>query len=176
MRPRRAGVLLAGLVLMAAGCGGTRAMPACEAGQRLGIVAQSVPDAAYVPCVAALPPGWSFASFEVDDAGTRFSLRSDRSDRPVDVALVERCDVRSATPVAPRDEGVRTYQRVTSVSPRYAGRLFDVFAHGCVTYDFDFARGPHIALLDELQRAVRLYPRQLLRQQLHHDLGITLDP
>ncbi len=177
MRPPRGGLLVAGLALMVAGCGDASAvMPTCEPGQRLGIVAQSVPGAAYIPCVAALPPGWTFTSFKVDDGGTRFSLRSDRSDRPVDVALVERCDVSSATPVAPRDEGVRTYQLVTSVSPRYAGRLYDVFANGCVTYDFDFARGPHIELLDELQQAVRLYPRQLLRQQLHHDLGITLDP
>jgi hypothetical protein len=177
VRSPRGGLLVAGLALIVAGCGDASAvMPKCEPGQRLGIVAQSVPDAAYVPCVAALPPGWTFSSFEVDDGGTRFSLRSDRSDRAVDVALVARCDVSAATPIAPRDEGVRTYQLVTSVSPRYAGRLYDVFAKGCVTYDFDFARGPHIALLDELEQAVRLYPRRLLRQQLHHDLGITLDP
>jgi hypothetical protein len=45
-----------------------------------------------------------------------------------------------------------------------------------VTYEFDFARGPHIALMDELQRAVQLYPRRLLRQELRDQLGITLDP
>jgi hypothetical protein len=153
-----------------------RGMPACEPGQRLGVVAQSVPGAAYLPCVAELPPGWSFESFEVDDDGTRFSLRSDRSDEAVQVELVPSCDVGSATPVAPRDEGVRTYQLAASVSPRYAGRFYDVFADGCVTYEFDFARGPHIALVDELQRAVQLYPRRQLRQELRDDLGVTLDP
>jgi hypothetical protein len=151
-------------------------MPRCEASQRLGIVAQSVPGAAYLPCIADLPPGWSFESFDVDDDGTHFSLRSDRSDRPVDVELAASCDVGSATPVVPRDEGVRTYQLSASVSPRFAGRFYDVFAHGCVTYEFDFARGPHIALIDELQRAVDLYPRRLLRQELQDQLGITLNP
>ena len=177
MRRDRCGAVVVGLALLLPGCGGAdAAMPACEPSQRLGIMAQSVPGAAYVPCVEALPPGWSFRSFEVDDSGTRFELVSDRADRAVEVELAARCDVGSATPVAPRDEGVRTYQRSISLSPRYAGRLYDVFADGCVTYTFDFARGPHIALLDELQTAVRLYPRRLLRQQLEQDLGITLDP
>ncbi|HEX6568058.1 MAG TPA: hypothetical protein VF015_02805 [Acidimicrobiales bacterium] len=176
---RRGALLLAGAALAAAGCADADTdvgVPTCEPGQRLGIVAQSVPDAAYVPCVAVLPPGWSFESFSVDDDGTRFSLRSDRSDRAVDVELVERCDVGSATPITPRDEGVRTYQLAISVSPRYAGRLYDVFARGCVVYEFDFARGPHIALIDELQQAVQLYPRRQLRQELDDELGITLDP
>jgi hypothetical protein len=51
-----------------------------------------------------------------------------------------------------------------------------VFVNGCITYEFDFTRGPHIALIDELQRAVQLYPRRLLRQELRGELGITLDP
>jgi hypothetical protein len=41
-------------------------------------------------------------------------------------------------------------------------------------YEFDFARGPHIALIDELERTVRLYPRRELRQRLRDDLGIDL--
>jgi hypothetical protein len=166
------------LVVTAPACAATAtaAMPKCEASQRLGIVAQSVPDAAYLPCIAELPPGWSLESFEVDDDGTRFSLRSDRSDRPVDVELAPSCDVGSDTPVTPRDEGVRTYQLAESVSPRFTGRFYDVFADGCVTYEFDFARGPHIALIDELPQAVQLYPRRLLRQELRDELGIALDP
>ncbi|HEX6425342.1 MAG TPA: hypothetical protein VFZ79_17785 [Acidimicrobiales bacterium] len=178
MRTRRWGAAaFAGLVVVATGCADTEpAMPRCEPGQRLGIVAQSVPGAAYLPCVATLPPGWTFGSFEVDDDGTQFSLRSDRADRAVEVELVPACEVGPALPVTPRDEGVRTYLALQSVSSRYAGRFYDVFADGCVVYDFDFARGPHIALVDELQRAVQLYPRRQLRQELRDDLGITLDP
>ena len=160
-----------------AGCATTAtAAPRCEAGQRLAIVAQSTPGAAYLPCVDELPPGWRFESFEVDDDGARFSLLSDRADRPVEVSLSSGCDVGEATPVAPRDEGVRTYQRVASISPRYAGRFYDVFPRGCVTYEFDFERGPHIALVDELLRTVRLYPRRQLRQELEDQLGVKLDP
>jgi hypothetical protein len=164
------------LAALAPACAGAdAAAPTCEPDQRLGIVAQSVPDAAYVPCVAELPPGWTFESIDVGDEGARLSLRSDRSDRDVTVELVDDCDVGAATPVAPRDEGVRTYQQVDSVSSRYAGRFYDVFAGGCVIYGFDFARGPHIALVDEMEKAVQLYPRRQLRQELRADLGITLD-
>ena len=52
---------------------------------------------------------------------------------------------------------------------------FDLGAGEGVTYEFDFARGPHIALIAELQRAVDLYPRRLLRQELQDQLGITLN-
>ena len=178
MRARRwPTAALAGLVAAAAACADAEAaMPRCEPGQRLGIVAQSVPGAAYLPCVATLPPGWTFESFEVDEDGARVSLRSDRADRAVDVELVAGCEVGPALPVPPRDEGVRTYLAVSSVSSRYTGRFYDVFADGCVVYEFDFARGPHIALVAELQQAVQLYPRRQLRQELHDDLGITLDP
>jgi hypothetical protein len=165
------------VALGATGCGGAEtAMPRCRADQRLAIVAQSVPDAAYLPCIEGLPAGWRFESLDVDDDHTRLTLRSDRSDRPVHVSLVPRCDVGAATPIAPRDEGVRTYQLVESISPRYAGRLYDVFADGCVTYEFDFVRGPHIALIDELESMVRLYPRRELRQRLRDELGVRLDP
>jgi hypothetical protein len=169
--------LVAAAVVVASGCADAGiAAPRCEPGQRLGIVAQSVEGAAYLPCVADLPPGWSLESFEVDDDGTELSLRSDRADRDVQVRLAERCEVGRATPIAPRGEGVRTYQLSESVAPRYAGRFHDVFSGGCVTTTFDFARGPHIALLDELQQAVRLYPRRQLRQELEDELGIDLDP
>lgn len=174
-RPKGIATLLALAAVAPACADADAAAPRCEPDQRLGIVAQSAPDAAYVPCVAELPPGWSFESVDVGDEGARLSLRSDRSDQDVTVELVDDCDVGSATPVAPRDEGVRTYQQVDSVSSRYAGRFYDVFAGGCVIYGFDFARGPHIALVDEMLRAVHLYPRRQLRQELRADLGITLD-
>jgi hypothetical protein len=114
-------------------------------------------------------------SFEIERGATELSLRSDRADRAVDVRLARTCRLTGATPVTPRDDGVRTYVRLSAVAPRYTGRLLDDFPGGCVTYDFDFERGPHIALMDELQRAVGLYPRIELRRELRDDLGVDLD-
>jgi hypothetical protein len=159
----------------AGGCAsGEDAVARCEPGERLGLAAQSVPDAAYVPCVELLLPGWSVASVEATDHRSSFTLRSDRAEAPVEVDLTSECDTRGATAVTPRAEAVRTLQRVQSISPGYAGTIFDVFPGGCVSYRFAFERGPHIALVDELQQIVGLYPRRQLRQELLDRLGLDI--
>ena len=81
------------------------------------------------------------------------------------------CDIGSATPIAPSAEGTRTYQLIESIDPRYAGSFIDVFPGGCITSTYDFERGPHVALVTELQRAVDVYSRRQLRQELRVDLG-----
>ena len=178
MRRTRLSAVLVVAAAALAGCAGagSRSMPACRADERLAIVAQSVPAAAYVPCIKELPTGWSFTGLDVDDHGATITLASDRADRDVDVTLTATCTTRDATPIAPRDEGVRTYQLVESIDPRYAGRVIDVFPGGCVVSSYDFQRGPHVGLITDLLRAVDLYSRRQLRQELHARFDITLDP
>ena len=175
------GVAIAAASLLGAlaGCNAveTAGAPHCSESARLGVVAQSVPSAAYVPCLAELPTGWEVTHFEPSSEGTELGLLSDRADdREVDVQFRRQCDVGAASPQPPRTVGGRTYLRVDSISPRYTGRLFDVFPGGCVTYDVDFERGPHIALMEELRSAVDLVPRRELRLRLRHELGQELDP
>jgi len=154
----------------------TGSLPECEAGPRLATIAQSVPTAAYVPCVERLAAGWTAGNLDAGRGSTRFALRPHRSGaRTVKVAFEESCDARRATPAPPRAEGVRTSIRLESVSPRYAGTIFDVFPGGCVTYRFDFARGPHIALMEELGDTVGLFSRRQLRVSLQDQLGVELD-
>jgi hypothetical protein len=176
----RALVVLAALLVPAgtSGCASAApSVPGCDAVSRLAVVAQSVPSAAYVPCVVELPTGWRVTHFEAERGGTTFSLLSDRADgREVDVRLAPACDVAGATPEPPRTEGGRTYLRVRRISPRYAGTLYDVFPGGCVRYGFDFARGAHIALMEDLFGAVDLLPRRELRLELRRELGEELDP
>lgn len=170
---------LVGVVLsvVAAGCDAPDvAAPRCEATQRTALLAQSVPGAAFVPCVDALPPGWAIDAYRVRRGGATFELSSDRTERDVVVEFAGDCDVSGATAVAPRDDGVSTYVRVGAISPRYEGEMYDSFPGGCVTYRFDFDRGPHIELTDELRDAVGLFPRRELRRELQDDLGVTLDP
>jgi len=158
-RPRHRGALLGGTLLVGAllsGCGSVApAVPRCSDPVRLAVVAQSVPTAGYVPCVEELPAGWQVTEFGTARGGTDFSLLSDRADgRPVEVRLAPRCSVAGASPQPPRTAGARTYLRLRSITPRYAGTRVDVFPGGCVAYRFDFARGPHIALMDDLLAAV----------------------
>jgi hypothetical protein len=172
----RALVILAVLAAVSGCARAERAMPRCEPDERLGLLAQSVPEAAYLPCVEDLPPGWQTTDVQVRDTGTRLTLRSDRADEPVRVELLSACDPTGAVPLAPRDEVVRTQQLLDSIAPSYRGTIFDVFPGGCITYRFDFERGPHIALMDELQQAVRLFPRRQLRQALIDQSGVDIGP
>ena len=112
--------------------------------------------------------GWSSRDFEPRSGRTRFELVSDRdAAHPVVVELARSCDVGGATPTTPRADGVRTYLAVESIATRYAGTLSDVFPGGCVTYQFDFARGPHISLIDDFEHVVGLRSRHDLRIALH---------
>ena len=184
-RPAVLAVVMLGAAPVIAGCaasGGTEAVsggtvPSCGDPLRLAIIAQSVPAASYLPCIRGLAPGWGTSGFDPTQGGTSFLLDSDRSPgRPVTVRLTAACDVSGASPSPPRAPGVLTYTRLDSISPRFAGTLYDVFPGGCVTYTFDFALGSQIALMEQFEQAVGLYSRQQLRLVLKQELGVELDP
>jgi hypothetical protein len=181
-RPSPFGILVAAVTLTAcaglSGCatsGG--AVPGCRDPLRLAVVAQSVPSASYLPCINGLPPGWSTSGFDPTQDGTGFLLNSDRSrGRPVIVRLTAGCDVKGASPSPPQAPGVLIYTRLYSISPRFAGTLYDVFPGGCVSYRFDFGSGSQIELMEQFEQAVGLYPRQQLRLVLKQELGVELNP
>jgi hypothetical protein len=161
------------------GCAWTRdTVPRCGDFERLAVIAQSVPTASYVPCIRQLPQGWRTSAFDPHTGGTRFLLESDRAPgRPVTVQLKRRCEVAGDSPQPPRAEGVLTYMRPRSILQGYAGTLFDVFPGGCVAYSFSFTEKPvYIALIEQWEGAVGLYPRQQLRLDLRRKLGVELDP
>ena len=176
------GILLTAVMLTAcaglAGCASTGgAVPGCGDPLRLAVVAQSVPTASYLPCIHGLPPGWDTSGFDPTQDGTGFLLNSDRSPgRPVTVRLTAACNVSGASPSPPRAPGVLTYTRLDSISPRFAGTLYDIFPGGCVSYRFDFGSGSQIELMEQFERAVGLYPRQQLRLVLKQELGVELNP
>lgn len=151
--------------------------PSCGSVERVALIAQSVPSTSYVPCIDDLQPGWSSTALSVHDGRTRFKLDSDRSpDHPVDVELKASCRIESATPIAPRTPGGRTYLKLNDIDPRYIGTMYDVFPGGCVSYAFNFERGPHIALMTQLSSAVGFVSRQQLRLDVQDRLGVRLDP
>lgn len=167
------------LLLAGTGCGlsSSTATPRCTSTERLVLVAQSVPGASYLPCVRALPQGWRATGFDARTGSTTMTLLSDRSGgRPVEVVLRRRCDLTGATAAVPHAEGLRTYLRLQSISPTYAGSMYDVFPGGCVRYRFAFPRGPHIPLMEQLGAAVGLVRRADLRLDLRRELGVELDP
>lgn len=165
------------VVPMLGGCTGAApgfaTAPRCSSVERLGLVAQSVPSSSYIPCITRLATGWHTDELVIRDGSTSFDLVSDRATGdPVHVAFRSSCDPSGGAPVPPRTLGGRTYLELHTVSPRFAGTLYDVFPGGCVTYRFDLRRGPHIALMADVQSSVGFVPRAQLDRSLRRQLGV----
>lgn len=154
---------------------GSATAPRCSSVERLGLIAQSVPTSSYVPCITRLRAGWHTDELVIRSGATTFDLVSDRAEHhPVRIALRSGCDVVGGAPVPPRTLGGRSYLALDAISPRVTGTLYDVFPGGCVTYRFDFERGPHIALMADLQSSVGLLSRVELDRSLRRQLGVEL--
>jgi hypothetical protein len=167
----------------AAGCSGPStlvdATPECHPGRRLAVLAQAVPTAAFVPCIADEESPWQFTSLTVREGRARLSLvYIDPSGRTARVQLTERCDTSGASEQPPEaGEGdVEHFRRASTLSPRLAGTDYAVFDGGCVTTEFDLPRDADASerLLD-LDTTVGLYPRSRLSAELHREFHLELD-
>ena len=191
MRRRLAATVLALLVAGAgAGCGNDSAAavldpPLCPvgssgAGNGVILMAQSVPTAAWVPCVqSSLPLGWGFAHLDARDGMSRFWLDSDRDGTSaIEVRLEESCDTSGATEIASDREYMHRLERVRQVSPTYSGERHYVFRGGCLSIVFRLdgdSPGEALALASQ---AVGVVSREDLRTQVHAESGgrVELDP
>jgi tRNA A-37 threonylcarbamoyl transferase component Bud32/membrane-associated phospholipid phosphatase len=157
----------------AAYSGVTRA-PRCKVSDPMILIAQSVPTAAVLPCVDALPVGWTFDAMDVVDGRTRLFLDSDRAGfHAVDVTLTESCDVAGATEVPTDEPGTKRYERIALRQDRYAGSRHYVFDGGCVTYAFDFRGSGRTVLADEASLALSFLPRSAVDAEVAR-LGLTI--
>ena len=116
---RRVALALAVLAVAAAGCGSPlgRDVPECELGisNTLVLEVQSLPTAAYVPCIAGLRPGWEYKHAHIESGRTVFWLDSDRMGEPfITVEGLPSCDPGSAVPARSGQPDVRLFQDVTS--------------------------------------------------------------
>ncbi|MGH2807159.1 MAG: hypothetical protein ACRDKT_07770 [Actinomycetota bacterium] len=160
-------VVVAGL--LASACATVpSATPNCDANENtdvLVIEAQSVPSAEHLPCVGALPVGWSLHEFDATDDYTRFFLDSDRAGfHAVKVELRPSCDIGRATEVPPDTPGIEQFERIDTLEGRYRGTRFYVFEGGCVTYDFDLSGEGRTELAHEVSLALDFFPRAELER------------
>lgn len=104
----------------------------------VGLMAQAVPTARLLPCIAQFPAGWSFDSSDVERGRARFWMDSDRAGaRALEVTLTEACEP-SGTEIPSDEPGTRLFVHLDSIRPRYRGTRYYLVPGGCVTYRFDF--------------------------------------
>ena len=148
--------------------------PQCGTGHSAVLAAQAVPSAGQVPCVAALPSGWSLGIASIATGRARFWLNSDQAgDQAVSVTLSPSCDVSGARQIPSDEPGTRRFERLTSLRP-FGGLRYYTFPGGCVTYQFAFTRGASPQLAIPVDSAVSFVPRSRLVQHVRATEGLAL--
>ena len=103
------------------------------------LMAQAVPTATAVPCVATLPTRLSFGGATAGNGQARFWLDSDRAGhRAVTVTLTRACDTSGAGPVPTDEAGTDRLDRDGAAARGGPDRFYRL-PGGCVSYDFSAA-------------------------------------
>ncbi len=163
--------------------------PSCGTGHSMILSAQAVPSAALLPCIAALPAGWSVGGTDIASGQASFALDSDRAGpasgliltlsspgivNEVTITLTAACDT-SGTRQIPSDQpGTRLFERPASLVPQYSELRYYTFPGGCATYQFRFARGASQVVTTTVGTAVAFMPRSALVSYVRRTAGLAL--
>jgi hypothetical protein len=134
--------------------------PQCDTGHSSILAAQAVPSAALVPCVAALPSGWSVGGADIASGHARFWLDSDKAGpQAVTITLSAICDTSGARQIPSDQPRTRRFEHPLSLRPQFTELRFYTFPGGCATYWFHFARGASPLLAVQVDGSVAFMQR-----------------
>jgi tRNA A-37 threonylcarbamoyl transferase component Bud32/membrane-associated phospholipid phosphatase len=151
--------------------------PTCGTDDVMILMAQAVPSASSVPCVAALPAGWDIGGVSVHrDAGAFWLDSSVAGDRAVEVTLQpsERCDVARASEVPTDEPGTQRFEQPEQLPPALRSTRTYLFDGGCVTYRFAFDGDVNASAMIALDAALSFQPRSDLVAEVERQSGLTL--
>ena len=149
--------------------------PACGTGHSMILSAQAVPSAALLPCIAALPAGWTIGGADIASGKASFWLDSDRAGpRAVTVTLTATCDTSGAQQIPSDQPGARRFEHPLSPAPQFSSLRFYTFPGGCATYRFSFARGTSPVLAVAVDNALAFQSRSTLVNYVRHTEGLVL--
>jgi len=153
---------------------GARA-PSCGTGHSMILSAQAVPSAALLPCIAALPAGWSIGGADITSGQVRLWLDSDRAGpRAITVTLAAACDTAGAQQIPSDQPGARRFEHPLSLAPQFSALRLYTFPGGCATYRFSFTPGASPILADAAGSALSFQPRTALVDFIRHTEGLSL--
>ena len=149
--------------------------PDCGTGHTMILAAQAVPSAAFLPCINALPSGWTAAGAEIASGQASFVLDSGQPGlQAVTITLTATCDTSGARQIPSDQSGMRRFERPLSLAPRYSDVRYDTFPGGCVTYRFVPAPGASPALVTAVDSVVAFLPRSALVSYVRRTEGLAL--
>ena len=151
------------------------AAPVCGTGHSMILSAQAVPSSGMLPCIAALPSGWTVGGANITSGRSVFWLNSDQAGpRAVTVTLAATCDTSGAVRIPSDQAGAERFERPLSLQPRFTLMRMYTFAGGCVTYQFSFVPGAAPLLAIPLDTAVAFEPRADLVRYIRRTEGLAL--
>jgi hypothetical protein len=151
------------------------AAPTCGTGHSMILSAQAVPSAAMLPCIAALPSGWSIGGADISSGQVRLWLDSDRAGpQAITVTLTATCDTSGAHQIPSDQPGTRRFEHALSLIPRFSDLRFYTFPGGCATYRISFAPGASPIIADAAGSALSFQPRSALVETIQRTEGLTL--
>ena len=139
--------------------------PECGTGHAMILAAQAVPSAALLPCIAALPSGWSAPGTDAEIASGQasFWLNSGQAGvQAVTITLTATCDTSGAQQIPSDQAGTRRFERPLSLAPQFSDIRYYTFPGGCATYQFLFAPGASPVLAAAVDSALSFTPRSAL--------------
>ena len=155
--------------------GATPRAPDCGTGHAMILAAQAVPSAAFLPCIAALPSGWTAVDPEIASGRTSFVLNSGQAGlQSVTITLTATCDIAGAQQIPSDQPGMRRFERLLSLVPAYSGVRYYTFPGGCATYQFVLAPGASPVVTTTVDSAVAFMPRSELVGYVRRTEGLAL--
>src|SRR5271165_3472661 len=149
--------------------------PECGTSHTMILAAQAVPSAAFLPCIAALPSGWTAADPEVASGQASFVLNSGQPGlQTVTITLTATCDTAGAQQIPSDQPGMRRFERPLSLVPAYSGVRYYTFPGGCATYRFVLAPGASPVVTTTVDTAVAFMPRSALVGYVRRTEGLAL--
>jgi membrane-associated phospholipid phosphatase len=151
------------------------AAPFCGTSHDMILSAQAVPSSAMVPCIAALPSGWTAGGAEITSGRSVFWLDSDQAGpRAVSISLTAACRTAGAVRIPSDQDGAERFERPLSLQPRFTLTRMYTFAGGCVTYQFDFVPGAAPLLAIPVDTAIGFERRSALVGHVKRTEGLAL--
>lgn len=106
----------------------------CDRMEPMWLQAQAVPTAELIPCVEALPVGWTFGLVTVNNGRSRLTVNHDRAgSHAIDERFSRSCDVVGAVEVAADVRGARRFERGPRNGANPIRTWYEVFPGGCAT-------------------------------------------
>jgi hypothetical protein len=151
--------------------------PSCGTDDLMVLMAQTVPSATSVPCLASVPAGWELDGVHMSRGRGRFTISSDQGGhQTAEASLLPpgECAVGDAVEAPSDVVGMRRYERPEQRPPDLRTTRYYVFEGGCVRYRFNFHGPANPALQASANSALSFQSRADLVAEVRAHSGLRL--